>query len=351
MMDLLAPIAGYADEAVDASDAAHERLLDELDLVDGSVAHLFRAAQLRRLLEAAASVSAIETDQLIPTMLLPPRRRWLSVEAQGRLDGVAMGLRHVDSRVAIVRAGAAPAVVESETPMVLNAFSESRDPAGRETNAGSMRASHVAFLDIGAAFSPPPAERCRSLMRAMTDALAVRPAPAPPIVMAAWGALMVFAIHPFVDGNGRTARLLFQGVHSEGLTGGFDWGSLGEWALSRDEYIACIQQATNPAGSAIENIRPESFFDFALSRSVGGAQRALARLRHIADWHARWEPRFGAHAETLAFIAFERNVVDDEFAELGDRIAHVAAANELAAAGAIVRDIRGRWNLAPAVSG
>ena len=347
----LAPISGWSDELVAASDAAHEVLGAELKASDPTVGRLFRVCQMRRLLEAAAGLGAIETDQLSPLILLPPRRRWLSDGARGRLEGVAMGLRHIDTRVALARLGAAPSVVEPETPMVLNAFSESRDPGRRETNAGSIRPGAVTFKDHGATFEPPVAEQCRPLLREMTDTLALTPGPAPSIIMAAWSALMIFAIHPFVDGNGRTARLVFQGVHSAGLTEGIDWGSLGEWTLQREDYINALQRATNPAtDNAMALIQAEPFFEFVLERSIGGAQRAHTRLQHIAEWYGGWKERFGAHAETLAFIAFERNVADDEFAELGDRIAHVTAANELATAGAVVRDARGRWNISPAVA-
>lgn len=72
--------------------------------------------------------------------------------------------------------------------------------------AGQYRKVQVYFS--GSEFRPPAAERVSSLMRSFCRKMASQRKKLHPVLFAAWLHLELVTIHPFIDGNGRTARLL-----------------------------------------------------------------------------------------------------------------------------------------------
>lgn len=76
-------------------------------------------------------------------------------------------------------------------------------------------------------------------MEAMADT--VSRAPVPPVIRAAWLAFTTMTIHPFVDGNGRSARALFLAESTDGLEAVLDWGVLEQWSLRRFDYVSALQ--------------------------------------------------------------------------------------------------------------
>lgn len=343
MKSILPPLPSLPDDLLARSDAAHARVDHRLAEVHPDAGLLVRRILWRRVVEALAGVGPIEYERADPQLLIPPRRRFLSSNLSGRLDGAAIALRYIDTRLTMHRRGDIAGVVEPETPMVFNAFAESRDPSERETNAASIRVTPSRFLDVGSLHTPPAPDRCRELLDETMAVVGVRP-PVHPIELASWVSVLMFAIHPFVDGNGRTARLLFQALHSEGVPGGFDWGSIEAWSAHRMRYIAATQRA-EPAGppDSVAHVLPGEFAYFAAERSIEGAERILARIDLVERSLARWRERLGDAAPTYAFVAFERNVEPDELSELGENRVHVAIAEELVAAGLLRRDGLGRY--------
>lgn len=330
-------------EVIAESDAAHADVAARFDALDPDAGVVARAVLWQRLVEALAGVGAIEFDREEPRLLLPPRRRFLSTESAARLEGVAMALRHVDTRLAMFDRGLVDHVIAPESPMILNAFSESRDPSQRETNAGSLRAGPSAFVDAANVYTPPAAEHCRSLVTELVTT--IRDAPlVHALELGAWTTLATFAIHPFVDGNGRTARLLFQAIHSSAVPGRFDWGSIEGWAAHRQRYITAIHRSL-PVGALddVDHIEPDVFAGFAAVKSIEGARRTLARLELIEESMHRWRSTFGDATQTFAFVAFERNVSSGDFAVLGDVAQHVTVAEDLCVAGHLQRDVMGRY--------
>lgn len=346
-MNELPPLPELPPAELDASDELHDEVARRVVGLEPDVARLVRAILWRRLAESAAGVGAIEYECATPRLLVPPRRRFLSTALRGRLDGVEMALRHVDTRLAMASLGQLDHVVDRETPMVLNAFAESRDPSRRETNAGSVRVTTSEFLDAGSLYVPPDATRCRDLLDALTDRLRGE-SRAHPLELASWAALLMFAIHPFVDGNGRTARLMFHALHSEGVAGRFDWGSIEAWAAHRQRYLRSIYASVQlvAVGDPLTKVVPEPFARFALDRSIEGAARTVARIDHVDGLVSHWRPIFGGATITYAFIACERNVPPDE---LGDLSEHITIAEELRAAGYLVVDRLGRYDVAEAL--
>jgi len=75
-----------------------------------------------------------------------------------------------------------------------------------EKKAGKYRREQV--IITGSEFIPPAADKVPSLMAAFTGQIAAQREKLHPVEFAAWLHLELVTIHPFVDGNGRTARLL-----------------------------------------------------------------------------------------------------------------------------------------------
>jgi Fic/DOC family len=344
---VLPPLVPLDQELVEASARAHAELFEALDAVDAVTRHLFKVVQHRFLVEAAATTKPIWSTANAPEIVA--RRRLLSPAVADRVAGVTDALRYFDTRETMLRMGLLDHVVARETPCVVNAFVEGRSPTGRETNAGSVRVTPSGFLDPENRFTPPSAEYCVDMLETAIDV--VHSAPIAPITSAGWLTLAVFAIHPFVDGNGRTARLLFQAVHSSSMEGGIDWGSLEAWALERRRYLTAIQASANAAaGKGIDHIDPLPFLRFTAHRSIEGAERSIRRLRQLAAALDRLRER-GLDDEAALIAAFvwsERNVRSDELRELPiDASRARALANELVRSGVLIRSERRGLN--PAV--
>jgi hypothetical protein len=338
------PALPQLDPAVtEASDVAHHAVHVRVEALDADVGRLVRRIVWRRLVEAVANVGAIEFDEPAPRILLPPRRRLLSSGLDRRLAGSELALRHLDSRLYMARSGTLDHVVARETPMVLNAFAEGIGAGDVETNAGSIRVGPTSFRDDGVEFVPPPAEHCRELLDEMVEVVRSRP-PVHHLEVAAWSALVMFAVHPFVDGNGRTARLMFQAIHSAGLPGRFDLGSIEEWSAERRRYIDVLQRATAPCPvGRVDGVDVTVFAEFAAACSIAGARRTAERIEHIGASVDRWRSQFGSATITYAFVAFERNVSPAELGEVGDEREQRAIAEDLCAAGVLRRDRMGRY--------
>ncbi|MDX6670286.1 MAG: hypothetical protein QOI91_649 [Solirubrobacteraceae bacterium] len=103
--------------------------------------------------------------------------------------------------------------------------------AGRfDDGAGRLRtrATLVVRQDTGqVVFRPPPEQDVPALVDAMCEVL--RTADAHPAAVAAWAHVALAAIHPFLDGNGRTARILASLVMYRGGFRTRPFTTLEEW--------------------------------------------------------------------------------------------------------------------------
>jgi len=75
-----------------------------------------------------------------------------------------------------------------------------------DQNAGKYRTGQVRVA--GATFMPPPAEKIQTMTNELLQTLSQNPDELTPIELAAYFQHKLVYIHPFIDGNGRTARLL-----------------------------------------------------------------------------------------------------------------------------------------------
>lgn len=81
---------------------------------------------------------------------------------------------------------------------------------GIESDAGKYRTSGVRIA--GATFTPPPSGEVRGLVQELLIWLSENPDEHTPIELAAIFHHRFVAIHPFAEGNGRTARLLMNAI-------------------------------------------------------------------------------------------------------------------------------------------
>lgn len=264
---------------IDEHDRAQKQLDTAIRSLDPTIDKAFRYLQLRVLAEAAASLDSAWIER--EPVAVPPRRRYIARPQRIRLDGVSAALRHVDTRVAMKDMGAIEQAVGRETPMVLHAFVEAGDPQQRITNAGCVRATPLRFIEGDIPFLPPPAEHCRRLLDAAVEL--ANDASAPYLTRACWLMATVFAVHPFVDGNGRTGRLLMYGVMSEHLPTRVDWGTIPEFAAQRQVYLEATRRPLWPSVPDYDArlMEPLHLVQFAAETAIVGARRTLHRLREI----------------------------------------------------------------------
>ena len=130
-------------------------------------------------------------------------------------------------------------------------------------------------------FTTPPSGDVPDRMRSLVEWLAEdHDTPAP--VRAAQAHLEFVAIHPFNDGNGRTARILSRLLLARG---GFALGglvSLDAWLdIMRTDYFAAIRASIGQSYEPGYDATPFSLFF--LSAFIGAADHVLSRIRGIGE--------------------------------------------------------------------
>jgi Fic family protein len=107
-----------------------------------------------------------------------------------------------------------------------------------DENAGKYRSGQVRVA--GATFMPPSAERIQSMISELLQTLGQNPDELRPIELAAFFHHRFVYIHPFLDGNGRTARLLMNVVL---LRTGYPFTVL--LKVDRPKYLRALSEADN----------------------------------------------------------------------------------------------------------
>jgi len=133
-----------------------------------------------------------------------------------------------------------------------------------ENNAGEYRKIRV-FIS-GTDFVPPPPEKVPALMKSFVGKIPAMRKKNHPVAFAAWLHKELVTIHPFVDGNGRTARLI---MNLALLQDGYVITSIPP--VLRREYISAIAQGQ------VEPKNDEPFVEL-IARMVLESQKDYLRL-------------------------------------------------------------------------
>lgn len=340
----LPPMPPLEDERIERHDTARQRLAERLDATGDAANRAFRYVQLRILIDAAASV-----EPTIPSgepALLPVRRRFVAPVYAERRVGVTRALRYIDERLMMIRLGYTTEVILPETPMVLHAYVEGADPEGRHTNAGMVRATQTQFAKGDIPFMPPPAEHCRRLLDEAVQMAVTAPAPA--LTRALWLLATVFAVHPFVDGNGRTGRLLMHALLSADGPVTNDWGTIPEFAAFRREYLEATRRPLRPSlpGYDATRMEPIHLMRWTADAAIGGLERVHRRLDHIDELVGRLVARYGPQCGLVVFgVHADRNARLDELERLVPEPDLTKAVNELVAADVLSWDRYGHLQI------
>jgi Fic/DOC family len=249
---------------------AHQRLDAALVGAPPGAARLITRLALRTTIGAVANVRPSIRGGAGPPVL-PPPRAFLSCADRERLKGVAAAYRHVDSRLAIVRLGYdRPPALRPETPYVLNALTEGRMDNPDESNPGMIRAVEFEGDLPVAPYPAPPRDRCRDLLESAVSIAGSGPEPA--TVRAAWMLYVLGEIHPFVDGNGRVARLLYLLLTGEDMPRTVDWGAIEQFRYHQDEWLPLLKERDTGPSTA-----------FLVELSTAGARLTSLRLEVVVD--------------------------------------------------------------------
>jgi len=107
-----------------------------------------------------------------------------------------------------------------------------------DQNAGKYRTGQVRVA--GATFMPPPADKIQPLINELLQTISKNPDELRPIELAAFFHHKLVYIHSFLDGNGRTARLLMNVIL---MRNGYPFTVL--LKVDRAEYLRALSEADN----------------------------------------------------------------------------------------------------------
>lgn len=238
-----------------------------------------------------------------------------------------------------------------ETELVLGIHDRVLGGAFTE-GAGRLRARpvHLALAESGRlVYRPPPPEEVPRLVDELTSFAQRRHAGVPPPVLAALLHVRLAGIHPFADGNGRTARVLASLAMCRGGYQRPEFTSLEEWwgAHRADYYAAfdCLGEAWRPKADVTPFIAAHVLAQRrqvdALSLRQEVERQVWTALEDVATVDLDAPPRV---ADALYDAFFGRAVTNRYYRELAD-VSIATATNDLGkleAAGLLTSRGRGR---------
>ncbi len=270
MSEELPPVPHIEPSLLSEHRTEHLRLDGALVGAPPAAARLITRLSVRMTIAAVANVRPSVRGGTGPPVF-PPPRAFLSSSERDRLKGVAAAYRYVDSRLAIVQLGydQRPALLP-ETPYVLNTLTEGRMDNPDESNPGMIRPVDFEGNLPVAPYPTPPRDRCRSLLDSAVSIANSGSGSA--TVRAAWMLYVLGEIHPFVDGNGRVARLLYLLLTGEDMPRTVDWGAIEQIRFHQDEWSSLLTD--HDAGPSTA---------FLVDLSIAGARLTIRRLEAMID--------------------------------------------------------------------
>lgn len=313
LLELAVPeVPEVSAETLDTWNTAHQRTAERVSDLDDLLAQALREWRLERCLEGLAGVTPSISGE-IRRPLFPAPRRFLSPFAVERLEGCRAALDHVNVRLALIDDGLEQTLVRPETPYVLQTLVESRRTSEDVTNPGIIRVKESGWKIRHHMFTPPPPDMARPLLDLVTETIADRPAS--DATLGAWALFTLLSIHPFVDGNGRTARLLYLLIASLSIPE-LDLGTLEAIGLDRPTYVDALQEGqwTTPVWNP-RLLDPRPFIEATYRWSVWGAARHVAQvdaLERVRDELGRRFPHLSdAGIAILIRSALDRGLRND----------------------------------------
>lgn len=216
-------------------------------------------------------------EQLKGTLVLPPSKEYLRQEVQNIVDGcreIADALR-VDG----------PSYLSVELIMHFNELVLRGLQLEPEVQPGKLRKHSVT---VGHAYRGAPAEDCGYLLSRLCDWLNEFDEPSYPreviaFIKAVLAHLYIAWIHPFGDGNGRTARLVeFYILANVGLPSPVCHLLSNHYNETRTHYYLKLNEARRD----VEN--PLPFLQYAIEGLVDGLKEQLREIRDH-QWDLTWK--------------------------------------------------------------
>ena len=190
-----------------------------------------RRRKLRMLARILAKKQALDSLRPLPPRLVEKLREQMQIEFtynSNAIEGNTLSLRETQLVIRegiTVRGRSLREHLEARNHPDAIAYVERLAQAGTAISPDDVLRVHAILLRgiddehdgqyrtglvrvTGATFLPPPAQKIPALVRELLHTLAENPEELSPIELAAMFHHRFVAIHPFLDGNGRTARLL-----------------------------------------------------------------------------------------------------------------------------------------------
>jgi Fic/DOC family len=328
----LAPVPRLSDELFREHCEAHRALDLALANADPAVARLLTRFAFRVTVESIAHVRPTHRGGTAPD-LFPAPRSFLSQVDTIRVQAAGAAYRHVDSRLAMVNLGyESPPALRPETPYVLHALVEG--PVGNpdETNPGMVRGRDPEAALPAAGRPMAPSNRCRELVDDAVEQAVSTDAPA--VARAGWMLFTLGEIHPFVDGNGRVARLLYLLITGEEMPRTVDWGVAEQILFHQDRWMEALRQpGPGPVTTTVTEL------------STAGARLMSDRLASVGKLVTECGRRLGLAPEpaVLAVATWIRRAgrVDELALDVGGSSSEVLAlAEPMVTAGLLERHHR-----------
>lgn len=317
-------------------DDAHSAAADAIGNLPPHGRHLAERWLREQLSQALASIRPSWFAGTEPAVLTPPRG-YLSADQRARLAGVRAALWHVEARQSHHDLSGRP-LIDPYTPFVLHALAEGRRDPDPPTDPGLVRASDTRWNVRDHPYHHPPAEDCSGLIDATLDELATQ-GRIHPVVQAAWLAFAWMSIHPFVDGNGRTARLLYLLVAGPGVATGHDLGVAEQWVFHRHHYQEALSRGQKVArGFDASRLDPNPFVSATVEWSTRGAHLTRRRAEALAAmWDVLAPLDSAARAAVLAVGLLHVASPEDLPTTIGAYEERLATLQELESAGIVRR--------------